>query len=173
MRQALKLHPESRRAAVTRIDVAVKRTGPQTLALHYAVTGRIGDLRIPRPLVSARADRLWEHTCFEAFLASPEAGYTEFNFSPSAQWAAYRFDAYRAGMRQVDTAAPRIDTRQEGDCFTLTATFALPSDAAGRLGLSAVIEETDGNKSYWALAHPPGRADFHHADGFRLELPKD
>jgi hypothetical protein len=35
-----------------------------------------------------------------------------------------------------------------------------------------VIEETNGNKSYWALAHPPGKADFHHADCFALEFPK-
>jgi hypothetical protein len=33
-----------------------------------------------------------------------------------------------------------------------------------------VIEETNGNKSYWALAHPAGKPDFHHADGFAYEL---
>ena len=27
-----------------------------------------------------------------------------------------------------------------------------------------------GGISYWALAHPPGKPDFHHADGFALEL---
>jgi hypothetical protein len=40
-----------------------------------------------------------------------------------------------------------------------------------RLGLSAVIEETSGDRSYWALAHPPGKADFHHSDCFALRLP--
>ena len=44
-------------------------------------------------------------------------------------------------------------------------------DAPLRLGLSAVIEETDGTKSYWALAHPPGKPDFHHKDCFALTLP--
>ena len=39
------------------------------------------------------------------------------------------------------------------------------------IGLSAVIEETDGTKSYWALRHPPGPPDFHHPDCFALELP--
>jgi hypothetical protein len=38
------------------------------------------------------------------------------------------------------------------------------------LGLSAVLEEANGRKSYWALAHPPGKADFHHADCFTLEF---
>ena len=47
----------------------------------------------------------------------------------------------------------------------------LPRDAPWQLGLSAVIEEADGRLSYWALAHPPGKPDFHHSDCFALELP--
>jgi hypothetical protein len=39
-----------------------------------------------------------------------------------------------------------------------------------RLGVSAVIEESDGAKSYWALKHAPGKPDFHHADSFAYEL---
>ena len=42
-------------------------------------------------------------------------------------------------------------------------------DAA--IALSAVIEETDGTKSYWALRHPPGPPDFHHPDCFALRIP--
>jgi hypothetical protein len=33
-----------------------------------------------------------------------------------------------------------------------------------------VIEDQSGGVSYWALAHPPGKPDFHHADGFALEF---
>jgi hypothetical protein len=36
--------------------------------------------------------------------------------------------------------------------------------------LSALIEDQNGGKSYWALAHPPGKPDFHHADSFALEF---
>ena len=43
-------------------------------------------------------------------------------------------------------------------------------NALWRLGLSAVIEDTSGRKSYWALAHPPGKPDFHHADCFAHEF---
>jgi hypothetical protein len=28
----------------------------------------------------------------------------------------------------------------------------------------------DGTKSYWALAHPQGKPDFHHVDSFALTL---
>ena len=38
------------------------------------------------------------------------------------------------------------------------------------LGISAVIEEADGTKSYWALAHPAGPPDFHHADCFAQKV---
>ena len=48
---------------------------------------------------------------------------------------------------------------------------ALPWDRTGELGISAVIEEQDGRLSYWALAHPPGKPDFHHRDCFALRLP--
>jgi hypothetical protein len=64
-----------------------------------------------------------------------------------------------------------------GGRFELRAALALgrlpglPGDAPWRLGLSAVIEEAGGGLSYWALAHPPGKADFHHSDCFALELP--
>ena len=43
-------------------------------------------------------------------------------------------------------------------------------DNGAKLALSAVIEELDGTKSYWALAHPPGKPDFHHPDCFALTL---
>jgi len=39
------------------------------------------------------------------------------------------------------------------------------------VGISAVIEELDGTKSYWALAHPPGAPDFHHPTCFAATLP--
>jgi hypothetical protein len=28
----------------------------------------------------------------------------------------------------------------------------------------------DGVLSYWALQHPPGNSDFHHADAFALQI---
>jgi hypothetical protein len=91
MRLALRLHRDSLCSAATQIEVKVthERGG---LGLSYSVTGRIGDLRLPPVVVSARTDELWRRTCFEAFVRpSPGETYYEFNFSPSTQWAAYRF----------------------------------------------------------------------------------
>jgi hypothetical protein len=38
------------------------------------------------------------------------------------------------------------------------------------LALAAVIEDHRGQLSYWALEHPVGKPDFHHPDGFTIEL---
>ena len=44
--------------------------------------------------------------------------------------------------------------------WTLGATIAVEAGKNWELGLSAVLEEKDGTKSYWALAHPPRQAGF-------------
>jgi hypothetical protein len=177
MRHALRLHPDSVCRAVTRIDVDVVREDAGTLVLHYVVTGQTDDLMLPPILGPARTDELWRHTCFEAFVwDSRGAVYYEFNFAASTQWAAYRFDSYRSGMHVLTgMSVPRIDVQTASGHFTLHAVLELgalpdlPPDA-WLLGLSAVIEEEGGRKSYWALAHPPGKPDFHHADGFVCEV---
>jgi hypothetical protein len=171
MRRRFICHPDFPSLAVSAIEVElVRRAG--ALLFRYEVTGRIEDLLWPAPAPPERADGLWKHICFEAFLrdASGE-GYYELNFSPSGQWAAYRFDGYRSGMRDADIEAPRIVTRIEQDRWRLEAEATLPADASGPLGLSAVIEDRKGAKSYWALAHPPGKPDFHHPDCLVLDLP--
>ena len=179
MRRALKLHPESRSAAATGIEVEIARPRRDRLMLQYIVTGRLGALRLPPAAAPARGELLWQHTCFEAFLRAPAAeAYYEFNFAPSRQWAAYRFAAYRDGMALAgELAAPELEVEADAASYRLQASLLLskarllPENAAWRLGLSAVIEETSGGKSYWALAHPAGKPDFHHADAFALELP--
>jgi hypothetical protein len=172
LHRTLRLHPDSRCTAVTRIDVEVTRPRAGSLLLSYVVTGAIGDLRLPPPATPVPADELWRHTCFEAFArASPGEAYYEFNFAPSTQWAAYRFDGYRTGRRvAAEIGTPRIDVQSGVGRYALQAALEL-GGAAWRLGLAAVIEEVGGNKSYWALTHPPGQPDFHHSDCFALEFP--
>jgi len=179
MRRALSIHPQSRSPGAARIEVEVARPRPSNLVLRYIVTGAMDELYLPPPTAPARVDELWRRTCFEAFVgALPGAAYFEFNFSPSTQWAAYRFSSYRTGMCvAAEIAAPLMEVRRTDSrcelrvCLALDRAPLLPSDAAWRLGLSAVIEEATGARCYWALAHPPGAPDFHHAAGFACELP--
>jgi hypothetical protein len=39
-----------------------------------------------------------------------------------------------------------------------------------RMALSAIIEDAGQSLSYWALAHPVSKPDFHHAGSFALTL---
>ena len=168
MRQTLIAHPESTSDAVSAIEVEVSRPSPRQLVLRYLVSGNTAALRMPPPRPPERRDGLWEHTCFEAFLANPP-GYLEFNFSPSTEWAAWRFAAHRSGMREAAIMPPKVETLIGFDRFELRAELAMP--VLGPMGLSAIIEEKDGSKAWWALAHPPGEPNFHHQDCFALELP--
>lgn len=175
MGHALKLHPDSRCDALARIEVEALRGAGGALSLRYIVSGDIKAVRLPALANAERADGLWRRTCFEAFARSPTGeNYLEFNFSPSTQWAASCFNAYRQGMAPAELSnAPTIQAIADARRYELRVTLGpigLADDAAWRLGLSAVIEDASGALSYWALAHPPGKADFHHADCFALEL---
>lgn len=169
----MKLHPASRCFAVSQIEVEIMDSSPDDLMVSFTLTGRMSDVLLPPRAPSTRSDRLSDHTCFEAFFCSSHgAAYYEFNFSPSSQWAAYRFTSYRSGKddnSEIDTIP--ISIHKEPRCFQLRAALTLGRlSGLGRLGLSAVIEETSGQKSHWALAHPPGRPDFHRPECFIHEL---
>jgi hypothetical protein len=180
MHATLQPYPGSRPNAVSAIDLRVAHLRTGDLAVAYVVHGRMNDMRFPDGAAARRADELWSHTCFELFLrARGAAAYYELNFAPSTEWAAYRFDGYRTGMEAVrDFAPPRIET--EGDDLRYELRVSLNPDSltdlprAGRwsAAASAVIEAMDGTLSYWAIAHSPGKPDFHHPDCFVLEIPE-
>jgi len=155
---------------VTAIAVSAERGPGGALLLRYVLTGNLADLVLAAGGNGRRRDGLWRSTCFEAFVEH-EDGYVELNLASSGDWAAYRFDGYRAGMRPLDIPPPRIATENGESRFVLEAEIDGLPDSGPRLGLAAVIEETDRSLSYWALAHPPGPPDFHHPDCFALDLP--
>jgi hypothetical protein len=169
MRVELKPHPDTPCEAVDAIVVDAVREG-EALKLRYRATGRMQDVLAPAPAYCERADELWKHTCFEAFVGGGDGRYCEFNFAPSTQWAAYAFDGYRAGMREFEMSALAIEANAGEGWFELEAVVTPGETGLWRVALSAVIEETNGTKSYWALKHPAGKPDFHHADCFALEL---
>ncbi len=176
MRLALFPHPDTPCEAVRGIAVEVRRAGTQ-LDLGFRVEGDISQIVLPgRRAAIARADDLWKHTCFEAFVAAGP-GYGEINLSPSNQWAAYGFDGYRSGMavrEGFDLAF--ADEHRADTAYDLIAELDLtdmPPEADWSVGLSAVIELTDGRRCYWALRHPSVKPDFHHPDAFALTLPAE
>lgn len=170
-------HPAITCPAAVRAIAAQARFNDQgTLRLRYRLHGQPAGLLIPAPGPAGPADHLWQHCCCEAFVATDDsAPYREFNFSPSGRWACYDFAAYR--QRQIGAlpaSPPQISFQLLADGFQLDAELdpaLLPAGATLRIGLSAVIEASDGSKSYWALAHGAAQPDFHLRQSFTLTLP--
>jgi hypothetical protein len=170
------------------------------LTLHYRLSWAAANPAVllpPRALSRAEApqpqrrDGLWQHTCFEAFLAPlGEEPYWELNLSASGDWNVYRFAAYRSGQRPEEAftslpfalMGPRPAPPQ-GSCLTASPRVLLELDlrcplqpalaqaSQLQLGLSAVLEHRGGALSYWALSHPGPEPDFHDRRGWILQLP--
>lgn len=162
---------------VEAIDVYIRRSGDR-LWLTYLLSGDTTRILWPKLAVPVTADRLakagrkdelWRHTCYEAFISTGD-GYREFNFAIDGHWASYSFSGYRRNMAPAPETAECVSLEGRGDYNELGVVLDLPPSAE-RLALSAVIETLDGTISYWALAHPSDKPDFHHPDSFVLELP--
>jgi hypothetical protein len=174
----LSCHPSTPTDAVRAVAVRVSRSAGGRLVLTFHLDGELSLIDVPAPRPPRLTHQLWEHTCFEAFIAADDAvAYHELNFSPSGEWAGYAFRSYREIAGIADEAlAPRIAVRTAADRFELEASLALERlsppyrHATLRLGLSAVIEEIDGERSYWSLRHPSPQPDFHHAGALALRL---
>ncbi|URD61779.1 DOMON-like domain-containing protein [Sphingomonas sp. KRR8] len=159
--------PPARRGMA--LEAWVERWDDGRAEISFHLHAPTDTLVIPDKPRRGRADELWKTTCFELFVQT-ESGYREYNFSPSGAWAAYDFTAYREGQsKPAIDHAPEIDVEDIGDKLLLDAILDLP--AGGRFGLSAVVEEVGGTKSYWALAHGADKPDFHHAACFAATLP--
>ena len=175
----LQCHSSTPASAVEGIK-ALPRVERRLLTVTYVLTGDIKRLRVPPAKWPRRVPGLWRHTCFEAFVAvKASRNYYEFNFSPSGEWAVYRFHYYRDGSPlENDRLEPGITVRRDASTLELNADIHLDHLPAVRegaslwLGLSAVIEDTEGRLSYWALTHPPGKPDFHYRDGFILHFSR-
>jgi len=166
MEYELTCHPDSHPFAVSIVRALVERHQDR-FTISYIVFAPTNRLVLPAPAIPCRSDGLWRSTCFEFFLHNVGSEYFEFNFSPSGRWGAYRFSGYREGMQPLPLdEPPAIQFRDGKSRFSLSAVVRLPCAIPLSLGVSAIIVERAGTKSYWALNHPKGKPDFHHADCF-------
>lgn len=158
------------------LQAKVERSGA-VLHFQFSLDADLSLVRIPERRLPAATNELWKHTCFEAFLmrlADEPTEYFELNLSPSTQWAVYAFDRYREGMASVPLAEPpdvRVEAGSSGLQLDARVNMgARIGDGRLRMALAAVIEDSDGSVSYWALKHAGTRPDFHHPAGFILEV---
>jgi len=167
-------HPKSDANGVESLTVTISHAQNGEIRIIYRVAGALETLEIAAPAAADRVDGLWKSTCFELFVCySKDSSYLEYNFAPSGQWAAYQFARYRDAMSELETSAPSIEVKQNGNIHTLSASLQLPVAWRARklsAGISAVVATKNGDISYWAVAHPPGKPDFHHRDCFAVQL---
>ena len=170
----LTCHPDTPAHSVTAIAARVIAIRDGWFELRWRIDGADA-LAVPPFAGKGRADGLWQTTCFELFVRPLEGGgYTEFNLSPSERWAAYDFSGYREGMANRDMPRDPVCTIRRGQglaIFDAAIPLAALPPLPWEYSLTAVIEELDGTKSYWALAHPQGKPDFHHPACFAAALP--
>lgn len=161
-----------------RVDAGVAIRA-RRLALRYRVRGPLDELRLDHRPGALPADRLWMHSCFEAFVSFGDARYREFNFAANRQWAVFDFSDYRRPLASAPVIgeAPCVESRRDGDAFFVKvelAESALPAAEGERaLGLSAVLELGDGALVYFALAHCAARPDFHDRRSWLCRLAAD
>jgi hypothetical protein len=166
--------PPSRELKVwATIDYAAALGAMATANMWFGVGAPADRFTIPPLTEPWRADELWRTTCFEAFFAADGVdSYREWNFAPRGNWAAYDFSAYREGMAPADIGSPPYIRMEDNfTWWTVGATIAVEAERHWKLGLSAVLEEADGTKSYWALEHVREKPDFHDAGCFTAHLP--
>lgn len=171
---------QSPEALGLRLEGHLERLGAR-LRVTYALRGDLASVVVPAPAVMGprRADGLWEHTCFELFLAAEGAApYWEVNLAPNGDWNLYRLEGYRQGLAPVaDRERLPFSLDRGPEALRLSLDLPMPEElvVAGRrralrLSVTAVIEQTGGALSYWALAHGGAEADFHRREDFLLRV---
>ena len=148
------------------------------LSLHYALAGDLESLLLPAPSTKpSRRDDLWKSTCFEFFLAiKDQPQYWEFNLSPSGDWNVYHMDAYRRVgfteelLIQELPFVMEIKPRSVSLDLCVDLSSIVSPDQSLELGMTAIMQTTDGEETYWALTHPGSAPDFHLRESFVVAL---
>jgi len=145
------------------------------LQIDYVVSGiHLSRILWPSPASKPkRRDNLWQHSCFEVFIAGRHhSDYYEFNFSPSGHWALYHFQSYRAYKTEpyLDENNIDIDFKSSPDRVLCSVKLNLNQDLQllpADVGVTSVIETQQG-LHYFALSHVESQPDFHQRRSFIL-----
>ncbi len=151
------------------------------LSIVYTLSGHLSSVVIPAVGQSSeRRDRLWEKTCFEFFIMQGEkpsktSPYWEFNLSPTGEWNVFALSGYRDGLKEesaFSTMPFTVRTSPTELYLQISVDIAsLPLTAEPLfLGVSAVLLLAKERETFWAVAHSPSEADFHHPDSFVIPL---
>ncbi|MBO9667231.1 MAG: DOMON-like domain-containing protein [Bdellovibrio sp.] len=173
----LKAFTETNFTKLFNFEAQVYVTAPDEVIVEYSLKGPSNHLHFPPSHEDgmARRDELWKTTCFEAFFSAnqnTESPYLEINCSPAGDWNAYSFSSYRQGMTPHPKAEVKlIQVEPEPEAVLFRVRIQCPDLVKFRqMGITSVVEFSDGSKSYWSLSHPGPQADFHNKSGFTHPL---
>ncbi|WP_413568209.1 DOMON-like domain-containing protein [Bdellovibrio sp. HCB117] len=169
-----KLIPFTNTAQTNLFKVAaeIEAISHDTHLLNFEIQGPVERILWPAPaVIESRQDELWKTTCLEAFLSSGNTAtdsYLEINCSPNGNWNAYKFSSYRQGMVPAADVSVRLQERT-GETQRVRFQIEIKGFNASEAvfhGLTAVIEFTNGEKSYWSLKHADANPNFHDKEGW-------
>ena len=148
------------------------------LRIHYKVHGNAFEVAVcSKKSLPQFTDELWKKTVFELFLKrEDESSYTEWNFSPSGNWACYDFDAYRKpshSQNNLESKPRKMEFLKTADSIDFIVEIDLPkkyqdNEILEFQACSVIKKLSDGSLSYFAIKHPSQKADFHNAQEFSL-----
>lgn len=153
-----------------------KLVDQDSIDISFQLTGSLENILFDPPQENhKRTDNLWQKTCFELFVKNDiDSNYWEYNLSPSGNWAIYAFESYRKGkFDELSIQGIPITTRQETNQFTLNSYITLPDKLSRqnlKIGLTTVVQDTNGDIYYYALKHTEKQPDFHVADSFTINI---
>lgn len=173
---ALQPFPAGAGLPAVAISGALERRGT-FFAITFAISGQLQEVLLPLPTPNpARRWLLWEATCCEFFLAVPGAeDYWEVNLSPAGHWNVFHLAGYRRGIQEeVAISLPALTVRRYREKITVSLAVdlaaILPADKPWEVAISCVLQDAQGQLSYWALNHPAGQPDFHHPASFIITI---
>ena len=148
------------------------------LSVYFFITGKTEEILFPKLTGHpTRKDDLWKATCFEIFLAIPhQPSYWEFNLSPSGDWNVYHMDEYRRVGFREETQIQQLlfSVRKESGRISVGSSVDISPiisiEHPIEVGITSVIQSSDGRETYWALTHPNPQPDFHLRKSFILLL---
>jgi hypothetical protein len=176
MKQSFTLHPFEPDDLLLSINGSVEYQ-QGLLEVRYALQGDLTQVLFPDAVDSpGRKFALWEATCLEFFVAIVgHADYWEFNLAPNGNWQVFHLNDYREGLK--DEAAinylPFVVKQDDQGLqldLSIDLTCLFPPDTKLEMAITAVIQATTGEYSYWSLQHSGEEADFHRRSDFAIKL---
>jgi hypothetical protein len=135
------------------------------LIIRYEIKGPISTLSLSP---QNKTEPIWKSSCLELFLSTGDTSYDEFNISLDGRVESYSFFNYRELEEKAKTLCTINKTETTATSILLEISVVKLSSDKVIGNLSAIIEEVNGEKSYWSLQHSSEKPDFHNSHFWKL-----